>query len=55
LGSVVGVDVEALKKENEELKKAKAELTLKVEELTKKVNTLLHDEWSIPEPFYVVG
>jgi len=37
LGSVIGVDVEALKKENEELKKAKHELTQKVEELQRKL------------------
>ncbi|PRP81557.1 hypothetical protein PROFUN_01070 [Planoprotostelium fungivorum] len=37
LGSVIGVDIDALKKENEDLKKANAELTQKVEELNKKL------------------
>ena len=37
LGSVIGVDIDGLKKENEELKKAKVELSQKVEELSKKV------------------
>lgn len=34
----MGIDIDALKKENEDLKKANAELQQKVEELTKKVN-----------------
>ena len=38
LGSVMGIDVEALKKENDDLKKQNAELTQKVDELTKKVS-----------------
>lgn len=40
LGSVIGVDIDALKRENEELKKAKHDLTQRVEELTKRVSEL---------------
>lgn len=38
LGTATGVDVDALKQENEQLKKANADLTKRVEELTKKVS-----------------
>jgi len=38
LGAVIGVDIDALKKENDELKKTKIELTQKVEELSKKLS-----------------
>jgi len=40
LGSSLGVDIEALKKENEDLKKQNGELQQKVDELTKKVESL---------------
>jgi len=36
LGSVIGIDIDALKKENEELKRANTELVLKIDELTKR-------------------
>ncbi len=42
LGAAVGLDIENMKKENDELKKANAELQQKVEELTKKVNFFLY-------------
>jgi hypothetical protein len=37
LGSVMGIDIDAMKKENEDLKAANTELSKKVEELSKKV------------------
>jgi len=37
LGSVIGVDVEGLRKENEDLKKTVAELQQKLEDATKKL------------------
>lgn len=48
LGSVAGIDVDALKKENEELKKQNSELTQKVDDLTKKVLIyLMFISWEI--------
>jgi hypothetical protein len=43
LTSSTAVDVDALKKENEDLKTKNAELTKKVEELTKKVLVILKE------------
>lgn len=37
LGSAIGVDIDAMKQENQDLKAQNAELLQKVEELTKKV------------------
>jgi cell division protein FtsB len=56
LGSVIGVDVDALKKENEDLKKANAELTQKVEELNKKVihSSSIHSLY-LSSPFIIIS
>lgn len=42
MGAPTGIDVEALRTENEELKKKNAELIKTIEELNKRVRGILH-------------